>query len=80
MARDSAGAENGRSQDNPHMVEETRVEVQKYVADYLGVELGDLVLVANTDSSYTFRSKSTDQEHVAEVEVGPEGPVVHVSG
>lgn len=61
------------------MVEETRIEVQKFLADHLGVDLHDLVLVANTDSSYTFRRKSTDNEHVAWVEVGPEGPVVYVN-
>jgi len=58
------------------MVSQRRVEVQQFVADQLGVELGDLVLIANTDTSFTFRQKSTDQEHTAEIAAGPQGPVV----
>ena len=58
------------------MVSQTRVEVQQFVADQLGVELDDLVLIAESDTSYTFRQKSTDQEHTARVTIGPEGPVV----
>lgn len=58
------------------MVSQTRVEVQQFVADQLGVELDDLVLVADSDKSYTFRQKSTDQEHTARITVSPEGPVV----
>jgi hypothetical protein len=58
------------------MVSQTRVEVQQFVADQLGVELDDLVLVADSDKSYTFRQKSTDQEHTARVAIGPEGPVI----
>jgi hypothetical protein len=58
------------------MVSQTRVEVQQFVADHLGVELDDLVLIADSDTSYTFRQKSTDQEHTARVAMGPEGPVV----
>ena len=57
------------------MVSQTRVEVQ-FVADQLGVELDDLVLIAESNTSYTFRQKSTDQEHTARVTIGPEGPVV----
>ena len=58
------------------MVSQTRVEVQQFVADQLGVEFDDLVLIAESDTSYTFRQKSTDQEHTARVTIGPEGPVV----
>ena len=58
------------------MVSQTRVEVQQFVADQLGVELDDLVLIAESDTSYTFRQKSTDQEHTARVTISPEGPVV----
>jgi hypothetical protein len=58
------------------MVSQTRVEVQQFVADQLGVELDDLVLIAESDRAYTFRQKSTDQEHTARVTIGPEGPVV----
>ena len=58
------------------MVSQTRVEVQQFVADQLGVELDDLVLIAESNTSYTFRQKSTDQEHTARVTIGPEGPVV----
>jgi hypothetical protein len=58
------------------MVDQTRVEVQQFVADQLGVELDDLVLIAESDTSYTFRQKSTDQEHTARITVSPEGPVV----
>jgi hypothetical protein len=58
------------------MVSQSRVEVQQFVADQLGVELDDLVLIADSDTSYSFRQKSTDQELTAQVAVGPEGPVV----
>jgi len=58
------------------MVSQTRVEVQQFVADQLGVEFDDLVLIAESNTSYTFRQKSTDQEHTARVTIGPEGPVV----
>jgi hypothetical protein len=58
------------------MVSQTRVEVQQFIADQLGVELDDLVLIAESGTSYTFHQKSTDQEHTARVTVGPEGPVV----
>ena len=60
------------------MVSKTRVEVQQFVADQLGVALEDLVLIADSDTSYTFRQKSTDQEHTAQVAIGPEGPIVLV--
>jgi hypothetical protein len=58
------------------MVSQSRVEVQQFVADHLGVELGDLVLIADSDTSYTFSQKSTGQEHTAQIDIGPEGPVV----
>ena len=38
----------------------------------------DLVLMANTDTPYTFRQKGADQEHTAQVTFGPEGPMVRV--
>ncbi|MFZ0141829.1 MAG: hypothetical protein WAL70_12155 [Aeromicrobium sp.] len=60
------------------MVSQTRVEVQQFVADQLGVELDDLVLTEEGDTSYTFRQKSSDQEHTARVTIGPEGPVLLV--
>lgn len=58
------------------MVSQTRVEVQQFVADQLGVDLEDLVLIASTGTSYTFRQRSSDQEHTVHVRIGPEGPVV----
>ena len=58
------------------MVSQKRVEVQQLVADHLGVELEDLVLIAESDTSYTFSQKSTGQEHTAQFDMGPEGPVV----
>jgi hypothetical protein len=58
------------------MVSQSRVEVQQFVADHLGVELEDLVLIADSDTSYTFSQKSTGQEHTAQIDIGPEGPVV----
>jgi len=58
------------------MAIQTRVDAQQLVADHLGVELEDLVLIANTDTSYTFRQKSTGKEHTAHIAVGPEGPVL----
>jgi len=79
VPRTARGARTRCHTDNACMVEESRVEVQKFVADHLGIELHDLVLIANTDSSYTFRRKSNDSEHVAQVEMGPEGPIVHVT-
>jgi hypothetical protein len=60
------------------MVSQTRVEAQQFVADQLGVELEDLVLTANTDTFFTFRQKSTEQEHTARVAIGPEGPIILV--
>jgi hypothetical protein len=58
------------------MVSQTRVEVQQAVADHLGAPLEDLVLIADSDTSYTFRQKSTGEEHTGQIEIGPEGPVV----
>ena len=48
------------------------------MADQLGVELDDLVLTEEGDTSYTFRQKSSDPEHTARVTIGPEGPVLLV--
>jgi hypothetical protein len=48
------------------------------VADHLGVEFDDLVLTGSGGSTYTFRRKSTDEELVVRIDVGPEGPVVQV--
>lgn len=58
------------------MVSQARVEAQQFFADQLGVELEDLVLIAETDTTYTFRQRSTGEEHIARVAIGPEGPVV----
>jgi hypothetical protein len=58
------------------MVSQARVEAQQFFADQLGVEMEDLVLIAETETTYTFRQRSTGQEHLARVVIGPEGPVV----
>jgi hypothetical protein len=58
------------------MVSQTRVEVQQFVADQLGVALDDLVLIAESDTTYRFRQKNTGHEHTARVAIGPEGPVI----
>ncbi len=53
-------------------------DVRQAVADHLEVDLEDLELIDNSQTSYTFRQVSTRQTHVAEVVVGPEGPAITV--
>lgn len=46
------------------------------LADQLGVDLDDLVLVASSDTSYTFRQKAVIRSTRFKVRTGPEGPVL----
>jgi hypothetical protein len=58
------------------MVSEARLQAQEFLADRLGVELDDLVLIAEAETTYTFRQRSNSQEHTVQARIGPEGPVV----
>ncbi len=48
----------------------------QFIADHLAVSPDDLELVTSGETTCTFRRVSTGRTHVADVRVGPEGPVV----